>query len=99
MSEVPRTRFPYMHLEATEPQWHQSRAAAYRDLRGYFVPNAGGRAFQWLAPSHRSAAVMALVGFTILADWLGSDSREAYFPALVHDPSDLDRERYASRSL
>src|SRR5205823_3502187 len=58
-------------------QWAELRAEAYRVLHEVLAPGWTGRAAVD-APSHRMAATMALVGLTILCDWLGSDS--ARFP-------------------
>jgi CRISPR-associated endonuclease/helicase Cas3 len=74
-SELERVR-AYCQVEEP-PQWAGLRADVYRALRERLAPGwAGGAAGS--TPAHRMAATMALVGLTILCDWLGSDS--ARFP-------------------
>lgn len=62
------------YIECMEPEeWGALRAGAYRVLKGIFVPSwcAGT---QFPSPSRIRAATVALTGFTILCDWLGSDA-------------------------
>ncbi len=74
-SELQRVR---AYCQAEEPaQWVGMRAEVYRALRERLTPGwADGTA--GVALAHRMAATMALVGLTILCDWIGSDS--ARFP-------------------
>ena len=62
------------HLKSLgEPdEWAQSRQHADQLLRSLFLPKSPE---QWPEPENISSAVMALTGFTILCDWLGSDER------------------------
>ncbi len=59
-----------------EPQeWRELRTEAVDVLRSIFLLNEPAA---WPQPQNISAAIVALNGFTILCDWLGSD--ENYFP-------------------
>lgn len=51
--------------------WADLRASTYTMLREQLAPSG---IKDLPAPRHRTAATMALAGFTILCDWLGSDS-------------------------
>jgi CRISPR-associated endonuclease/helicase Cas3 len=63
-----------------EPEaWEQLRTQAIQILQRYFLRQLP---LPMAEPSHVSAAIMALTGFTILCDWLGSDSR--YFAPHSH---------------
>lgn len=66
-------------------EWAELRQVAFQNLREVFAPPQ----IETLpAVRHYSAALAALTGFTILCDWLGSDSR--YFIA----QQDADFEDY-----
>lgn len=55
-----------------EPEaWEQLRTQAIQILQEYFLRQLP---LAMTEPSHMSAAIMTLTGFTILCDWLGSDS-------------------------
>ncbi|MBI1880906.1 MAG: CRISPR-associated helicase Cas3', partial [Chloroflexi bacterium] len=53
-------------------EWLQLRARAAQLLQSFLLRLPPG---QWPEPTNISAVIMALTGFTILCDWLGSDSR------------------------
>jgi len=77
-------------LGVSEPQeWQILRGAAEAVLRDYFLRCELSTMPE---PYNVSSAVMALSGFTILCDWIGSDSR--YFTP----QSDVALERYAQQS-
>jgi CRISPR-associated endonuclease/helicase Cas3 len=60
-------------IEINEPpEWGALRSEAGDLLREYLLRQAPD---DWPQPHNVSAAVMALTGFTILCDWLGSDGR------------------------
>lgn len=65
----------HRRLKHEPHEWAGLRAEATRTLSAFFlrVSPAG-----WPALANVSAATMALTGFTVLCDWLGSDS--AHFP-------------------
>jgi CRISPR-associated endonuclease/helicase Cas3 len=65
---------------AEPEEWPEFRIRATRILRSLLLVNEPN----WPEPSNVSAAIMALTGFTILCDWLGSDSR--YFQCMPHLP-------------
>jgi CRISPR-associated endonuclease/helicase Cas3 len=71
------------------PEWANLRAVAAKTLRGYFFE-------QLPCPrpelTNISTVIMALTGFTILCDWLGSNG--LYFPAR----SEVDLDEYAQES-
>ncbi|MFN8470331.1 MAG: CRISPR-associated helicase Cas3' [Caldilineaceae bacterium] len=65
------------------PEWQTMRAAAEAELREYFLHcDLAGLP----KPENVSTAVLALSGFTILCDWIGSDSR--YFSPQADMPLD-----------
>ncbi len=68
LSEISRTLNFIQEPEA----WEQLRTQAIQILQRYFLRQLP---LPMTEPSHVSAAIMALTGFTILCDWLGSDSR------------------------
>ncbi|MGA9347995.1 MAG: CRISPR-associated helicase Cas3' [Anaerolineae bacterium] len=71
------------------PLWQQLRDVAAQALQEHFLAPA---LYTLTQPDNISTATMALTGFTILCDWLGSD--ECFFqPA-----SDFDLERYIPES-
>lgn len=72
------------------PSWLNYRAAALDLLTRELLPD-GWPVFP--SPPNLSSAIMALTGFTILCDWLGSDSTN--FPAAEHLP--LEEYRLESR--
>lgn len=76
------------HLKSFQvpDEWIQFRHQADQILRSFFLLKIPG---QWPEPENISAAIMALTGFTILCDWLGSDER--YFTPY----SDMDISEYA----
>ncbi len=91
------------YCQTEEPaSWAAFRADAYSLLRAEFAPGWPGGASA-VAPTHRMAATMALVGLTILSDWIGSDS--AHFPlangvALAdYAPESARRAHAAARNL
>jgi CRISPR-associated endonuclease/helicase Cas3 len=60
-------------LQDYEPSlWRELRAATERVLRQQFLDRSLARC---CAPPNVAVALMALTGFTILCDWLGSDER------------------------
>ncbi|MCL4298321.1 MAG: CRISPR-associated helicase Cas3' [Anaerolineae bacterium] len=66
-----------------EPEeWSQLRLKTTQILQEYLLRQVPS---PWPEPGNVSAAIMALTGFTILCDWLGSDSR--YFS--THPYADL----------
>jgi len=67
------------------PEWRDLRAVAATALQPYLLPHSPA---QWPEPTNLSTAIMALTGFTILCDWLGSDG--AHFPP----QPDIDLEDY-----
>ncbi|MGD9101522.1 MAG: CRISPR-associated helicase Cas3', partial [Anaerolineae bacterium] len=71
------------------PEWAELREIADQMLRGHFLHQPPA---PWPEPANTSTAIMALTGFTILCDWLGSDGQ--YFPA----QSEADLEEYAPES-
>lgn len=67
----PQDRQTFKFIQEPD-EWPKLRAKALHILKSYLLrqlPNP------WPEPTNLSAAVMALTGFTILCDWLGSDSR------------------------
>jgi len=63
-------------LKAYEPpEWVEWRATAAKLLQAHLLKQMPD---QWPEPANISTAIMALTGFTILCDWLGSD--EHSFP-------------------
>jgi CRISPR-associated endonuclease/helicase Cas3 len=65
----------YIKLKTSEnPEWAEYRKEIGLLLKNIFI---GPENIQWPEPPNISAATMALTGFTILCDWLGSD--ETYF--------------------
>ena len=59
-------------LKQEDTDWQNSRNAADAILRAQFFQTAFA---QMASPPHLSKAIMALTGFTIFCDWLGSDAR------------------------
>ena len=77
-------------LKVYEPtEWAELRAVAAQMLQGHFLHQPPT---PWPEPANISTAIMALTGFTILCDWLGSDSQ--YFPA----QSEADLQEYVPES-
>ncbi|MCI0394299.1 MAG: CRISPR-associated helicase Cas3', partial [Chloroflexi bacterium] len=68
-------------FEGTEEpaEWAALRRRAMQLLGSILLQN---EPTPWPEPAHLSAAIVALNGFTILCDWLGSD--EAYFKPAAH---------------
>lgn len=67
-----------------DPQWAELRTEAIQFLRQLLLINLP---VAWSNPKNLSAAIVALNGFTILCDWLGSD--EQYFsPQPVMTPTE-----------
>lgn len=61
------------YLKTYEPaEWRELRATAIDILKQHLLLNLPS---QWPAPANISSAIMALTGFTILCDWLGSDGK------------------------
>ncbi|MBN1977393.1 MAG: CRISPR-associated helicase Cas3' [Anaerolineae bacterium] len=78
------------YLETYEPsEWRDLRAIASAALKQHLLLSPPT---QWPEPTNVSAAIMALTGFTILCDWLGSDS--ARFPL----QPDVTLEEYLAES-
>jgi CRISPR-associated endonuclease/helicase Cas3 len=67
------------------PEWYTLRAEVSATLKPHLLLNPPA---QWPEPANLSTAIMALTGFTILCDWLGSDG--AHFPP----QPDVDLEDY-----
>lgn len=85
-------RKTHQYLQYDEPEeWSELRRAAYQFLRARIGPPPTDRP-PLPVPEHRRAATLALTGFTILCDWLGSDER--YFSV---EPL-LSVETYPARS-
>ncbi len=81
----------YLRFEEP-PVWSELRSAAYTTLRERLAPGwRDGLALP--TPQHRTAATMALAGFTILCDWIGSDAE--CFPI---EPRPLSLDSYAQLS-
>lgn len=76
-------------LKQEDNTWKDLRNAAEAILRERFF---GTEFAQMAAPQHLSKAIMALTGFTIFCDWLGSDAR--YFAPTP----EMDLEKYVSES-
>ena len=76
-----RSRKHMRSLQVPE-EWAQLRQRADQLLRTFFL---SATPVQWPEPQNVSVAIMALTGFTILCDWLGSDER--YF--MPHSDTDL----------
>lgn len=64
---------------AEADEWQTIRSQAIEFLKAYLVICAPAK---WPKPDNVSAAIVALNGFTILCDWLGSD--ETYFKPKSH---------------
>ncbi|HUW14277.1 MAG TPA: CRISPR-associated helicase Cas3', partial [Anaerolineae bacterium] len=80
----------HVRLQRNEPlQWRELRSVAAQVMQEHFL---GTSAPVWPEPHNLSTATMALTGFTILCDWLGSDER--FFP----QSPDLSLEEYARES-
>ncbi len=75
------------------PEWAEYRAAAYRLLRHMLAPRWDGVP-DVPTPPHIRPATMALTGFIVLCDWLGSD--EHRFAATA--PCDIDAYNERSRA-
>jgi CRISPR-associated endonuclease/helicase Cas3 len=69
-SEVKRVHTRLQRYEP--PLWQQLRDVAAQTLREHFLVAA---LYRLPEPGNISTATMALTGFTILCDWLGSDER------------------------
>ncbi len=68
-------RVNFKRLKEAE-EWAQLRRRAIQILQSYFLQQ---RPDPLPEPSNQSAAIVALNGFCILCDWLGSDSAKDYF--------------------
>lgn len=77
-------------LKQEADDWRDLRKAADANLREHFLAT---EFVQMASPQHLSKAVMALTGFTIFCDWLGSDAR--YFAPTP----EMSLEKYVSESL
>jgi CRISPR-associated endonuclease/helicase Cas3 len=75
--------------EYEPPLWRELRSTTEQVLRQLFLDSP---LEDCGAPSNQAAATMALTGFTILCDWLGSDER------FFQPCPDLMLEEYVSRS-
>lgn len=67
-------------LQAEPPEWIELRYKASETIKGallHLPPNS------WPSPSNLSALIMALTGFIILCDWIGSD--EKFFQPAPND--------------
>ena len=71
-------------------EWHELRLTAVEALKPYLLPKSPTA---WPEPKNISAAIMALTGFTILCDWLGSDNNH------FQPESGFDLDEYARISV
>lgn len=79
------------NLKNNEPtEWSELRYVAVKFLKENLYKNKTGEALP--IPSNHSAATAALTGFTIVCDWLGSDSR------FFTPQPEMDIEEYIPRS-
>ncbi len=78
--------------ERLEPRWADWRAEAYRTLRSVLAPSTN--LVDLGAPRRLAPATVALTGFIIWCDWMGSN--ELDFPA--EPPSELALEDYVTLS-
>lgn len=75
---VPELSAAADYVKCAEPkEWTALRAAAFRVLGDVFVHNRRDNVC-FPSPARTRAATVALAGFTILCDWLGSDA--SHFP-------------------
>jgi len=80
-------------LQAEPPEWMQLRLAATELLKTTLLHEAQ---IAWPQSFNLSSAIMALTGFTVLCDWIGSD--ENYFRPAPEDSWDEYCVESASRA-